>query len=121
MGLKDNIVQAVDHLFATLSEFVTTATLTKETTDSFNAATGKPTSTTTTYSIQGIAYNDTATSHDDKPQAKWAKVFTFKQSELTASAPTTFDKLTVNGVKHEITDVEQDPAAITWTLTLRVA
>jgi len=118
MGLQDVAKNATAVSFQTAGDIKHTVTLVEVTGTSYDPDTGETTETTNTYSVSGILRGFSAYEVANNIAQIEDKRFIFQQMDISFE-PSVIDRVTIDGVSHQIVRWNQDAAQATYRLQLR--
>ncbi len=118
MGLKDVAKSAASAGFDAAGDIKRGVTLVEVTGTSYDPDTGETTETTNTYAVSGILSGYSAYEVANNIAQAEDKKFVFQQADVSIE-PSVIDRVTIDGVDHQIVRWSQDPAQATYRLQLR--
>jgi len=118
MGLQDVAKDATAVGFQTVGDIKRSVTLVEVTGTTYDPDTGETTETTNTYSVSGILRGFSAYEVANNIAQAEDKKFIFEQADVSIE-PSVIDRVTIDGVEHQIVRWSQDTAQATYRLQLR--
>jgi len=118
MGLQNVAKKATATGFEVAGDIKRSVTLVEVTGTSYDPDTGETTETTNTYSVSGILRGFSAYEVANNIAQAEDKRFIFEQADISFE-PSVIDRVTIDGVAHQIVRWNQDAAQATYRLQLR--